>query len=74
MLSMFAHSQGCTISKTPAKNTRWGSAVTEVCNGALSEKTEVLSCVAVPIQLVIPDGEIGVLAGLLLPCQQMKSK
>lgn len=46
-----------------------------VCNGAvLEENTSVIVLMAVPIQLVICDGEIRFLTELLLPCQQMKSK
>lgn len=46
-----------------------------VCNGAaLEENRSVIVLTAVPVQLVICDGEIRVLTELLLPCQQMKSK
>lgn len=45
-----------------------------VCNGAVLEENRSVVLTAVPVQLVICDGEIRILTELLLPCQQMKSK
>lgn len=77
VLSMFAHSQVIWAAQS-AKLLRkhsMGLSYQAVCNGALLEKNRtVIAHTTVPIQLVIPDGEIRVFSGLLLPCQQMKSK
>jgi len=74
---MFAHSQviwAAQSAKLPQKHLL-GLGYRAVCNGAVLEKnSSVIAHVAVPTQLVIPDGEIHVLARLLPPCQQMKSK
>ena len=74
---MFAHSQviwAAQSAKLLQKHSP-GLGYQAVCNGAVLEKNRsVITHAAVPIQLVIPDGEIRVLAGLLPPCQQMKSK
>lgn len=74
---MFAHSQviwAAQSAKLPQKHSL-GLGYQAVCNGAVLEKNRsVIAYTAVPTQLVIPDGEIRLLAGLLPPCQQIKSK
>lgn len=74
---MFAHSQvirAAQLAKVPQKHLL-GLSYQAVCNGAVLEKNRsVIAHMAVPVQLVIPDGEICVLIELLPSCQQMKSK
>lgn len=75
-LSMFALSQVIWAAQSAKLQKHLlGLSYQAVCNGAaLEENRSVIVLTAVPVQLVICDGEIRVLTELLLPCQQMKSK